>query len=583
MRSIILFLFLLCMPGLAFSQCPGCIPDTGCTVSPPFPALCPAQPPAATAGEAYEADLTFWMPANFNDPGSGIAVDFEQMTVTGITGLPFGLSIEMSSPAGVYFPQQNQFGCARICGTPITAGTYNVTISILATVSVSGFTTQVPEQFIMLLNVQPGSGGNTSFTYNPASGCGSVTASFNALIDGGSSPTTYAWDFGNGSTGNIAQPPAQTYDEPGEYVITLETSIGGYVLNTVIVTGVNDNWCGDIEEPNLPFVGCSGAPDLYFVLTDGNGATFTSSTQDDTFSASWTGVGQVLSNPPYSLSIYDEDWISPDDHLGTYNIPLDGAGTYYFNVAGGTTGSIEVSLQTQQVFTDSDTLVVHPMPEVEILNMGGQLCANDPSMVSYLWVLDGDTLPGLTNACIAAPQPGIYTLVAVGENGCSGTSEPLVVCPQLQIEATDNVLHVPSGYISYQWTLNGSPVGTGQPFLVIQESGTYAVVVDAGDDCIVTATLELLVGIGEHGSQETGMRIYPNPNDGLFTVELSGMMNGTVRIDIHDVSGKLVHTSNHAAQNGTTRAALMLNAQPGMYHLKAWDGERQVTGRVVIK
>nr|MDQ3100310.1 PKD domain-containing protein [Bacteroidota bacterium] len=369
------YILLIAALGLQFfslAQCPGCVPDLTCTSSPAFPTICPTQPADATAGVPYVADLSFWMPSSFSDPGSGISVDFQQMTITGISGLPFGLSIETSDPAGVYFPQQNEYGCARICGIPINAGTYNITISILATVDLSGFITQVPEEFILVLTVLPGSGGNSSFTFSPSGGCGSVTAQFEALIDGDPSPTSYEWNFGNGDSSALQQPPPQIYDQPGEYVITLETTIGGYVLNAVSITGVNGNWCGDVEEPNVPFVGCTGSPDLYFVLTDANGGTFGSSTNDDTFSASWNDLALVLGEPPYSISFYDEDPVSQHDLLGTYNIPSGSAGTQFINVAGGTTGSLEISLADQQSFFDSDTLIVFPLPEVSITQVANE-------------------------------------------------------------------------------------------------------------------------------------------------------------------------------------------------------------------
>ncbi|MBK6540145.1 MAG: hypothetical protein IPG10_02435 [Flavobacteriales bacterium] len=129
------------------AQCPGCQTDLACQVSPAYPTLCPAAPPAATSGVYYETDLTFWLPATFDDPGTGLTVDFLQMTITSIAGIPFGLAIETSDPLGVYDPQQSEFGCARICGTPLGAGTFPITISILATVEFSGFEVDVPETF----------------------------------------------------------------------------------------------------------------------------------------------------------------------------------------------------------------------------------------------------------------------------------------------------------------------------------------------------------------------------------------------------------------------------------------------------
>jgi hypothetical protein len=166
------------------AQCPGCTPDLACVSDPAFPTLCPSAPPDATAGVAYQADLTFWLPPTFTDPGTGFTVDFQQMTVTGVQGLPFGLSFQTNAPGSVYYPQENAFGCARVCGTPLTPGTFAVDIAVLASVNFNGLNIDVPQTFGLLLNVLPGSGGNTSFTYGPTAGCGSVTASFEALING---------------------------------------------------------------------------------------------------------------------------------------------------------------------------------------------------------------------------------------------------------------------------------------------------------------------------------------------------------------------------------------------------------------
>ncbi|MBK7297793.1 MAG: hypothetical protein IPI91_14710 [Flavobacteriales bacterium] len=77
------------------------------------------QPPDATAGEAYASDITFWLPANFTDPGTGMNVNFLQMTITSVTGVPFGMELTSNEPLGIYYPQVNQYGCARLCGTPI--------------------------------------------------------------------------------------------------------------------------------------------------------------------------------------------------------------------------------------------------------------------------------------------------------------------------------------------------------------------------------------------------------------------------------------------------------------------------------
>lgn len=543
-------------------------------------------PPDATVGTYYTTDITFWLPPSFADPGSGATVSFQQMTITGIAGLPFGIAMTPSEPSGVYYPQQSEYGCAQLCGTPLGAGSFPITINILASVMIGGISIDIPQQFSIVLNVLPGSSSNNGFTFSPTTGCGSVTATFEALIDADPQPTTWLWDFGNGNTSILDIPPPQTYTGPGSYVITLGTTIGGYVLNSVSVTGVNGNWCGDVEEPNLPLVGCTGSPDLYFVLTDASGGTVTSSTFDNTTTATWNGLGLVLNSAPYSIAFYDEDVISQNDLLGTYNIPANGDGTYFINVAGGTTGSLSIDLVDLQFFLDQDTLVVFPVPDHMLTEnpTNGELCATNDSLASYVWTLDGDTVQGATGPCYMPTGEGLWAVIGTNGFGCSSTSNSIVVCPLITIVREGNVLSVPAGYQDYSWTFNGTAIGADQPFLVTQEDGMYAVTMSGPNGCEMTAEYELnTVGLEDVTGLGDGLAIHPNPSGGPFTVEAKGLPLGSARILVHDAGGRVVAVRPVAIIGGTLRYAMTLDLAPGAYLVEVRSGERSLVGRLLME
>ena len=565
LRTSLLFPALLLLHCL-HAQCPGCIPDLSCVSDPAFPTLCPSAPPDATAGEPYQADLTFWLPPSFTDPGTGFAVNFLQMTVTGVQGLPLGLDFETNAPGSVYFPPQNAYGCARVCGTPLIAGTYAIEIAVLASVEASGFNLNVPQTFSLLLNVLPGSGGNTSFTYGPTAGCGSVTASFEALIDGSPQITSYLWDLGNGSTSTAAVPPAQTYTTAGIHVISLQTTISAPVLDTLILTGVNDNWCGDVEEPDVPFVGCTGTPDPYFVLTDGGGNTYTSSTVDNSTTATWTGLGLVLDTPPYSISFYDEDAVSQNDLLGTYNLPAGSLGTTFFNVAGGTTGNVRINLQVQQSFNDTDTVTVFAVPDLSLIEdeATGTLCATPDDLVNYVWFHDGDTVPNASGPCLLPDSAGLWWAEAISAQGCSTVSDTAVICPTVTIERDGLTLFVPNVFTSYAWSTNGQPIGGDQPFLIAPADGTYTLTVTDANGCTVTVTYVLsTVGVAEVAGT-LPLHVFPNPSDGRFTMSLpAGAGAGQGRLV--DASGREVQ--RFTLPGGTTQHSLAANVAPGSYIL----------------
>ncbi len=588
-RSLLLAFLVSLVPGTAaWAQCPGCVADVSCMVSPAYPALCPLAPPDATAGVYYETDITFWLPVSFSDPGSGLSVNFDQMTITGISGLPFGLSIETSEPTGIYYPSQSEYGCARICGTPLGAGTYDITISIVATVSVGGFPVNSPETFTITLVVLPGSGANSSFAFTPTTGCGSVDVAFNALIDASPQITTWNWDLGNGNSSTLATPPVQTYDTPGTYLVQLGTTVSGYVLNTVTLSGVNDNWCGDVEEPlcncGTPFIGT--CPDLYFVLTDASGNAYTSNTADGTTSNTWSNLGLPLNNPPYNIGFWDEDFISQNDHLGTYNISLTGPGSYPFNVAGGTNGSLSIGLNVLQQFTDTDSIVVFPIPVV-VLNaqLDGVLCVDTPGVVGYLWFLDGDTITDATGPCHTPSGPGVYSVVGTDGYGCSASSNAVVVCPEISIVRNGNVLSVPSGFNDYAWSYNGTPIpDADQSFILTLGDGSYSVIVDAGNGCEITAEFELnTVGLVEQHVLSGALRVHPNPGKDLFTVEAEGVVGSTVDLVLYDMTGRTVHIERRPVVDGKVRAALLVDLVGGTYLLQVRDQVHIRTGRLIVQ
>ena len=118
----IFFCILIILSSYSFAQCSY---DESCTISPPFPNLCPLQLPDATVGEFYSSDITFWMPEQFQ--AEGFDVNLDQVVVTDISGIPLGLYIELSNPSMTFNPSDSEFGCANLSGSPLLAGDYVIT------------------------------------------------------------------------------------------------------------------------------------------------------------------------------------------------------------------------------------------------------------------------------------------------------------------------------------------------------------------------------------------------------------------------------------------------------------------------
>jgi hypothetical protein len=555
--------------------------NQSCFVDPAYPTLCPTQPPDATAGQPYATDITFWLPPNFTDTETGFNVDFLLMTITGVSGLPFGMDIEYSNDLGVYHPQDDPYGCARICGTAISPGTYVITISIIAQVEFNNLTINVPKQFPLTLVVQPGAGSNTGFSFDPASGCGSLDVQFDALIDGQGSPVTYAWEFGNGNTSTEAS-SLQHYGAPGTYAITLQTTIGGHVLNYVSVGGTNDNWCGDVEEPSI-FGSCQGSPDIYFVLTDGQGNTYESSHGEDSDGESWNNLGFMLNTPPYAIEFWDEDPISVDDALGTFNIPQDGDGTYPFNIAGGTFGSLQIDLVPQQVFDHVDTVVVFaaPQPVLSYDTLAGELCVSDTGITGITWFNDGDTVLTGDQTCIDADSTGAWWAVVNNDYGCSASSDTIILCPTIEIQQSGEVLYTATGLSDYAWTHNGEPIpGVDGPFVLTEAGGLYTVTATNSDGCLLYAEYVLIItGLPAADADGLVLEVFPIPNDGRFTVRTEAQAPGVLRVC--DASGRVI--LNLAVGSSATVPVDIGDIANGAYFVCLDVADRSIVRRITVR
>ena len=136
-----------------------------------------------------------------------------------------------------------------------------------------------------------------------------------------------------------------------------------YTLSSVIVNSLNDSWCGDIEETNWPFIGCTASPDPFATLTDANGTSiFQSETNVDNASLDLT-LNIPLTDFPYTLTIWDEDGVilgvgSDNDNLG--NFTIDGSQTGTFTLSNnGTTITLSV-MMSYLGCTDENALNFNP-------------------------------------------------------------------------------------------------------------------------------------------------------------------------------------------------------------------------------
>jgi hypothetical protein len=600
MKHLTLFFLFWLFQNLVFAQCPGCIVDPSCTANPAAPALCPTSLPDAPVNEAFDLDVTFFMPQNFTDPGTGLNVTLGSISISSISGLPPGLSATVNEVDNVYTITSDpatQRGCVKICGTPTTIGSYTISVNVIASVT-SPISLDQPQSFTLPISVIPGGSGNSGFTTSIDAGCDSLTAVYQALITSPSQPVEYSWDFGNGNTSTAFSPEAQFYAAPDTYTVSLETRILEYIITQINFSATGNNWCGDIEEPSVPFIGtCTGNPDIYYQLTIG-GSTQTSASGDNSTNFSQSGLTTVVTGTAFSIQFWDEDAITQDDNLGTSVIQFSGPGNYPFTTNQGN-GIISIGTQVSLVFNNADTVVVYPSPSAPELNFSDTLfCAGDsallfaPEASFYQWYRDGETLLSANNDSLYVFEDGSYSVEIRSAQGCAAFSDSSMV----QVEdypyepvaflnpVTGVFFYNPGLPYNWVWLLEGDTL-TGSDNLVNFTPlvpGNYSIVASNGY-CASYSDAVFFTNVGIEDLQtELDALIYPVPyRSGMVHVELKTASAENVHVHLYDSQGKLLQSQIF----GSNLAVLNFNPgelSGGMYFLQIRSGSKSMMRKLPV-
>lgn len=112
-------------------------------------------------------------------------------------------------------------------------------------------------------------------------------------------------------------------------------------------------------------------------------------------------------------------------------------------------------------------------------------------------------------------------------------------------------------------------------------TGSHEIVISATDGCYeVECTVGLTVqfGTGIEQEDETLVRIFPNPTNGLLNVQLPTAVNGN--IELFDITGKLVMSKPITGQNVALNVS---HLSAGMYALQINTAEYRVVEKVIVE
>jgi PKD repeat protein len=426
-----------------------------------------------------------------------------------------------------------------------------------------------------------------NFAASATSLCVGSSIDYNDLSSG--SPISWAWVFAGGTPGTSTEqnPTGIAYSESGNHDVTLTVSkaTGEPVfLTKTAYIGVSNLPVADFQAAN----GCPGVPLQLTDMTNPNGGILTS----------WS-------------------WNFGDPNSGSSNTSTEQNPTHAFTDPGTYIVTLEAKVNGLCTDTKVKEVVINSLPGVASKPTGSvTLCKELSGIVyttegatnatTYTWLPQPESAgtisgTGLTGTLALAPGfTGNFTIMVMGENECGKGifSEALAVnvieapVAPLKPTGTDSVnlnkglqssftiAEVP-GALAYVWTLTpadaGAVSGTGLTGAVTWDKtfrGMATLQAKASNSCGEglasegkPVTIFAPVGISEIDG--IGIDIFPNPNDGNFTLDLTSSVVNNVNITIMNALGVTVYTARDVKFQDKLHKNIHLTGLPqGIYHLK---------------
>lgn len=224
------------------------------------------------------------------------------------------------------------------------------------------------------------------------------------------------------------------------------------------------------------------------------------------------------------------------------------------------------------------TILVNPQPTAIIQSNETTICANNNigfyldgsssiNATSYLWLADNSTAP-----TYLVKTGGNFVLQVTNSQGCNDwdtisitqitPTAPVINVTLLPGEAT---LDAGAGYNSYLWST--SEVAQT---IAVTTSGEYFVTVEDANGCLASDTVNVTIDPNSVNSwNNVQLNLFPNPSNGQFTLSIAEYNSDNLRIDIYDVSGRIIYNQIiKETQNNMQIPMDMSNLSNGLYMLK---------------
>jgi len=441
--------------------------------------------------------------------------------------------------------------------------------------------------------------------YTNANGCTAATpVSFNVTVNPVPNPT-----IGSNNTPCVGSTGNMYYTEGGMTGYTWTVSAGGAIASGQGTSAINVTWAGvgaqwvSVNYTNAslctapaatiynlfvnPLPNAAGAITGTAVVCAGtNGVAYSCPDILNATTYTWTlPAGATIATGAGTKSIMVN--FSPAAVSGNITV----AGT---NSCGNGTVSAPFGVAVNPLPAAAGGITGDPTVCVNFTDVSYYV-ATIANASSYTWTVPAGasiTSGGTTRTIYVSygPNAGTGAVTVKGTNGCgSGNGSSLNVTmypipPAPVVTAVGNVL-TSSAPTGNGWVYEGQGIigANGQTYTVTHNTGYYycGVILNG---CESPASNKVWVVVtGEQDMQNTGLNVYPVPNDGRFTVEIASQVQKTFTIQVFNQIGIKIFELGDWKVDGSMEKQIDLRPVPnGIYSVVFLNGEKKVVKKVLV-
>ena len=269
----------------------------------------------------------------------------------------------------------------------------------------------------------------------------------------------------------------------------------------------------------------------------------------------------------------------------------------------GNTLTVNYSVSQNGCSTDSSkSIVVVDIPSGVVVNVSalttceGQtlpliLSLSNAGNFAIQWKRDNNNIPSATSTDFLASASGSY-FAEVKSGSCVVNSESKTLIfnavPSTPVITINGNSLSSSSATGNQWKFNGQNIpGASNLQYTPTQSGLYTVVV-TNASCssdISAATPFTFTDVKDFEQTAFEIKIYPNPNAGIFNLEVNGLTGRNLDMKMMDVLGKSVWNDNlNGNPDQTFQTEIRLPTLPaGAYWLQLAEGKQKHLRKVILR